>query len=315
MARDATISQQEVDAVAEQLRVGGERPTARAVRERLGRGSMATVLRYLQVWQAGQARPVDSAVALPPALQRSLVDFVGQEVTAARAALEAELALAQQVNADLLGESERQAATLEEMDKALEALRYERAEALGRQAQLAADLAASQQAAEAQRQAAEAARTELATQRVHLDRLPRLEAEIDELGGGFRVFASEPRLDPAHPGAGVGDAVAEEEDALGLLGPRDLGGERERVEEGNGQGGRRDHREDGAPGEEKRSVGPRLGRGDRRMHGLRRSQGGVFRKGENREARTPGVVRLCRAVSRGRGRSASRLHRARARSP
>ena len=81
MARDATISQQEVDAVAEQLRVGGERPTARAVRERLGRGSMATVLRYLQVWQAGQARPVDSAVALPPALQRSLVDFVGQEVT------------------------------------------------------------------------------------------------------------------------------------------------------------------------------------------------------------------------------------------
>ena len=181
MARDATISQQEVDAVAEQLRVGGERPTARAVRERLGRGSMATVLRYLQVWQAGQACPVDSAVALPPALQRSLVDFIGQEVLAAKAALESELTLAQQVNADLLGESERQAATLDEMDKALEALRYERAEVLGRQAQLATDLAASQQAAEAQRQAAEAARTELATQRVHLDRLPRLEAEIDEL--------------------------------------------------------------------------------------------------------------------------------------
>ena len=181
MARDATISQQDVDAVAEQLRVGGERPTARAVRERLGRGSMATVLRYLQVWQAGQARPVDSAVALPAALQRSLVDFIGQEVTAAKVALEAELALAQQVNADLLGESERQAVALDEMDKALEALRYERAEVLGRQAQLAADLAASQQAAEAQRQAAEAARTESATQRVLLDRLPRLEAEIERL--------------------------------------------------------------------------------------------------------------------------------------
>lgn len=181
MARDATISQQEVDAVAEQLRVAGERPTARAVRERLGRGSMATVLRYLQVWQAGQARPVDSAVALPPALQRSLVDFIGQEVASAKAALEAELALAQQVNADLIGESERQAVALDEMDKALEALRYERAEVLGRQAQLAADLTASQQAAEAQRQAAEAARTESATQRVHLDRLPRLEAEIEQL--------------------------------------------------------------------------------------------------------------------------------------
>lgn len=181
MARDATISQHDVDAVAEQLRVGGERPTARAVRERLGRGSMATVLRYLRVWQAGQAHPVDSAVALPPALQRALLDFIGQEVLAAKAALEAELAVAQQVNTDLLGESERQTAALEEMDKTLEALRYEQAEVLGRQAQLAADLAASQEALEAQRQAAEAARTELATQRVHLDRLPRLEAEIDEL--------------------------------------------------------------------------------------------------------------------------------------
>lgn len=181
MARDATISQQEVDAVAEQLRVGGERPTARAVRERLGRGSMATVLRYLQVWQARQARPVDSAVALPPALQRTLVDFIGQEVASAKVGLEAELALAQQVNADLLGESERQAAALEEMDKTLEALRCERAEVLGRQAQLSVDLAASQEALEAQRQAAEAARMALATQRVHLDRLPRLEAEIEQL--------------------------------------------------------------------------------------------------------------------------------------
>ena len=34
---------------------------------------------------------------------------------------------------------------------------------------------------EAQRQAAEAARTDLATQRVHLDRLPRLEGEIERL--------------------------------------------------------------------------------------------------------------------------------------
>jgi chromosome segregation ATPase len=142
---------------------------------------MATVLRYLRVWQAGQAHPVDSAVALPPALQRALLDFIGQEVLAAKAVLEAELALAQQVNTDLMGESERQAATLEEMEKAHETLRYEQAEVLGRMAQLAADLAASQEAAEAQRQAAEAARTELATQRVHLDRLPRLEAEIERL--------------------------------------------------------------------------------------------------------------------------------------
>jgi len=174
MARDATISQQDVNAVAEQLLAVGGKPTARAVREHLGRGNMATVLRYLQLWQAAQVRPVDSPVVLPPALQRSLLEFIGQEVATARGTLEAELLLAQQSNADLMGESERQASALDELEKSLEALRCERAELLGRQAQLSADLAASQQTAEVQRQAAEAARTELARQQVHLDGLARL---------------------------------------------------------------------------------------------------------------------------------------------
>lgn len=114
-------------------------------------------------------------------LPRSLLDFFGQEVATARGTLEAELLLAQQANADLIGESERQASALDEMEKSLEALRCERAELLGRQAQLSADLAASQQTAEVQRQAAEAARTELARSLVHLDSLPRLEAELERL--------------------------------------------------------------------------------------------------------------------------------------
>lgn len=185
MARDATISQHEVNAVAERLRVGGERPTARAVRERLGRGSMATVLRYLQVWQASQERPDDNPVVLPPVLQRLLLDFIGKEVAAAKAVLEAELTVAQQANADLIAESERQTVALDEMEKVLDGLRCERAEVLGRQSQLAADLVASQQTAEAQRQAAEAARTELARQQVHLDGFLRQQAELERLRTAF----------------------------------------------------------------------------------------------------------------------------------
>jgi hypothetical protein len=92
---------------------------------------MATVHRYLQLWQATQPRPGDRPVTLPPALQRSLIDFIGQEVAAAPVTLEAELRLAQQVNADLIAESERQSAALGQMEKRLEALRHERAEALG----------------------------------------------------------------------------------------------------------------------------------------------------------------------------------------
>ena len=181
MAREATITQEQVNEVAGRLRAAGVKPTARAVREELGSGSMATVLKHLQVWQAGQVRQAEVPVTLPPGLQRALVDFIGQEVAAAKLTLEADLVVAQQANVDLIAESERQATALDEAEQGLEGLRSARDALQGRIGQLTADLEASQVAGEAQRQAAENARTELAKQQLRLEGLPKLEAEVERL--------------------------------------------------------------------------------------------------------------------------------------
>lgn len=181
MVREATISQEEVNAVADSIRAAGGKPTARAVREQLGQGSMATVLRLLQVWQASQGRAAETPVVLPLALQRALVDFIGQEVAAAKLALEQDLVSAQQSQKDLIAENETQLAAIEGLQTTLDELSSEHSQLEGRSAQLAAVLEDARQAAETQRQAAEAARTETAKLQLRLEGVPRLECELAKL--------------------------------------------------------------------------------------------------------------------------------------
>lgn len=183
MAREATITQEQVNAAADAIRATGAKPTARAIRDQLGTGSMATVLKLLQVWQSGQVRPAAQDVTLPPGLARALVDFIGQEVATARAGLEADLATAQQASADLIAESERQAATIESQAEALDLAHGEKAELQGKLGQMESDLATARDEAARERQAAEAARTELAKAQLRLEALPRIEAEADRLRG------------------------------------------------------------------------------------------------------------------------------------
>lgn len=183
MAREATITQEQVNAAADTIRAGGTKPTARAIREALGGGSMATVLKFFQAWQAGQVRAEESPVVLPAGLQRALVDFIGQEVASAKAVLQDDLVAAQQANGDLIAESERQAATIEIQAEALDTAQAEKAELAGRLAQVESDLAKAGDDVAAERQAAEHARTELAKAQLRLEALPRIEAEADRLRG------------------------------------------------------------------------------------------------------------------------------------
>lgn len=181
MTREATITQEQVNAAADAIRAGGAKPTARAVREAVGSGSMATVLKLLQVWQGGQARVEDSPVVLPVGLQRALVEFIAQEVAGAKASLQSDLVVAQQANGDLIAESERQSSTIELQAEALESAQAEKAELVGRLAQVESELARATENVDGERQAAELARTELAKAQLRLDALPRIEAEVDRL--------------------------------------------------------------------------------------------------------------------------------------
>jgi len=178
MGREANITPDQVHAIADAIRAEGGKPTLRAVRERLGTGSMGTVSKHLQQWKAGQERQAATELALPPALQRAVLDFMATELAAARAPLEAELADLQQTAGDLATENERQATTIENQAGELEALAADKAAAEGKAEQLAVDLATAKEETVRERQAAEQARTELAKAMLRLEAMPRLEADL-----------------------------------------------------------------------------------------------------------------------------------------
>jgi colicin import membrane protein len=181
MARDPSISTEQVNSAANNLLAQGIKPTARAVREKLGGGSMATVLKYLQAWQATQVQAPAPSIALPKDLEQVLLNFVGREVASAKGALEADLASLQQVNGDLIAESERQASAIDSLQKTLDASSEDRAGLSGRLAQMESDLANARDEAVKEREAAEHARTELAKSLLRLEAMPRLEADIDRV--------------------------------------------------------------------------------------------------------------------------------------
>lgn len=178
MGREATITPEQVHAIADAIKAEGGKPTLRAVRERLGSGSMGTVATLLQQWRSGQERQTATHLVLPPSLQRVILEFMASELSAARAPLEAELAEQQQAAADLATENERQTGTIEGQAGALEALAAEKATAEGKAEQLATDLSGAKEEAIRERQAAEQARTELAKAMLRLEAMPRLEDDL-----------------------------------------------------------------------------------------------------------------------------------------
>jgi len=181
MPREATITFNQVAAVADAIKAGGGRPNSRNVRERLGTGSMGTIHKLLNQWAGGQARQANAPLALPPALQRAVLDFMDKEIAATRAGIEADLVEARQEGAALATENERQLAEIERQGEDLAEIGAAKASAEGRLVQVEADLASGRGEIEKERQAAEVARIELAKALLRLEGLPRLEGEIDKL--------------------------------------------------------------------------------------------------------------------------------------
>ena len=180
MGRESTITFEQISAVADAMKTEGVKPTSRAVRERLGNtGSMGTINKLLGRWKSGQERQISAALVLPPALQRVLLEFMDNELTAARTTLEAELAEQQQEAADLATENERQVIENDAQAETIESLRADVAEHQGRAGQLESDLAVARDEAVRERSGAELARTELAKAQLRLEAMPRLEADLE----------------------------------------------------------------------------------------------------------------------------------------
>ena len=179
MGRESTITYEQIAAIADAMKTEGAKPTSRAVRERLGNTcSMGSINQLLGRRKAGQERQISAALVLPPALQRVLLEFMDTELTAARTALEAELADQQQEAADLAAENERQVIENDAQADTIELLRAEVSTHQGRAGQLESDLVVSRDEAARERSGAELARTELTKAQLRLEAMPRLEADL-----------------------------------------------------------------------------------------------------------------------------------------
>lgn len=92
MARTSEISFAQVAQIADTMQAAGHRPTARAIRERIGSGSMGTIHRLLNQWNGKTARETKTP-ELPDSISAALMDFVQTEIATAcepiREALEA----------------------------------------------------------------------------------------------------------------------------------------------------------------------------------------------------------------------------------
>ena len=114
MARVSSISLEQVAAAADGIKAKGGKPTARDVRDILGTGSMATVLKFLQKWQSNQSR-LNQAIddTLGPSITRAISNQIATRVQQASADSTARLADLQAEADAIIAENEQQAAELE----------------------------------------------------------------------------------------------------------------------------------------------------------------------------------------------------------
>lgn len=129
MARTSNITFGQVAQIADAMKAAGNRPTARAVRERIGSGSMGTIHKLLQQWQGkgSEADEETEAAELPNHIQSALMDFIGTEIATACEPLNEELQAATEEAQQIATENER-------LENIIERLTTERDEAQRNQA-------------------------------------------------------------------------------------------------------------------------------------------------------------------------------------
>ena len=145
------ITFDQVAAAAESLIAEASAATLKAVRDKLGTGSMGTVQRHLAAWHANRPKPARPVVELPAEIARAMNGWVLQASTTARATAEESLAQAQSAAAELA--------------RAVELLEAERDELIEQAGVLATERDRSQATAEAHASAVEKLTHDVARER------------------------------------------------------------------------------------------------------------------------------------------------------
>lgn len=179
MGRQASVTIEHVKAAVAALRAEGNRPSSRAVREKLGGvGSMGTISKLLQQCLGEKDTSPDSLRQLPPELQHAILVFADHQADVARRQVAEELINCMQEVSDLAQDSEQLAATIEDLREQLARAMSGRASVEGRVVQALEELAGAREETAVERRAAEGARVELAKLQLRTQAMETLEGEL-----------------------------------------------------------------------------------------------------------------------------------------
>ena len=182
MARETTITIEQVSAVALKLQAQGVKPTSRAVHAQIGYGSMGTILKLLQQWQSNQSnqsKVIENSI--DPAIASAINNTLATRVQDATAEVTIKLANLQIETDNLIRENERQFDVIESQLIEQSELQAQNATMAGRIQQI--EIEANKTIAElsAERQTSEALRIALAKAELRLEVIPKIELEITKL--------------------------------------------------------------------------------------------------------------------------------------
>lgn len=134
MARTSNITFGQVAQIADAMKAAGNRPTARAVRERIGSGSMGTIHKLLQQWQGkgSEADEETEAAELPNHIQSALMDFIVTEIATACEPLNEELQAIKNEAEQIATENERLCLIIADQEKEWHSAEMKRSETFAR---------------------------------------------------------------------------------------------------------------------------------------------------------------------------------------
>ena len=188
MSRAPTITLEQVTKVADEMKSHGEVPTARSIRAVLGTGSMATVLKLFQLWQATN---FDEIIDINQSIEPSLLRAIGDSIISKARDMTSEASkkvteLRAEVD-EMIFENESQTEEIKRCEEVIEkkssewaALNDNYGELLGRAHQLESELARVVTDVSIERHATEMARIELAKAGVRLETMAKIELELEK---------------------------------------------------------------------------------------------------------------------------------------
>ncbi|WP_426197690.1 DNA-binding protein [Massilia sp. DWR3-1-1] len=180
MPRLATITSNDVAAIAERLKISGVRPTISAIMDAHGSGSRGTVHRLLREWESSQLQSIVPSAVLPAPIQAALLKLIGEEKSSAIQPLTEKLADSEHAADELARENERLSNWIVELREESLALQAAVANGEGRFASLEAEVVEARDSAARERKAAEAARTDLAKAQLRLEGVPVIQKELTD---------------------------------------------------------------------------------------------------------------------------------------